>query len=112
VFQVVIFTNPDYVQYLEATDIDPSTIDLAGAGAQVLGNGSYWTQERDVNRDGWTDLIVHIETEEIVPEELVPPEELLQIEDCPDMGAVLRAATFDNIHVRGEDCVRRVPPNP
>jgi hypothetical protein len=76
----------------------------------VLGNGRYWTQERDVDRDGYLDLIVHIETEQIVPEELVQPEDLIQIEGCPDVGAVLRAATYDDIHVRGEDCIRRVPP--
>ncbi|MDT7041192.1 kelch repeat-containing protein [Candidatus Nitronereus thalassa] len=47
----------------DATTVDSLTVTLADAQVRVKGNGTAQASEEDVNGDGRTDLVVHIETE-------------------------------------------------
>ncbi len=47
----------------DATTVDPLTVTLADAQVRVKGNGTAQTSEEDVNGDGRTDLVMHIDTE-------------------------------------------------
>jgi hypothetical protein len=96
VVRVGIMSNPEYD--LDATQIDPATVSLEGATVRKRGNGDWMMQERDLNDDGWMDIIVFVETNEI------------QL-DADATEATLDAKTFDGISVRGTDNVRIVPGN-
>ena len=55
---VAIFSRSDF----DATIIDPLSITLAGAAVRLKGKGTPMVSFQDINGDGLTDLIVHIDT--------------------------------------------------
>lgn len=64
VIPVAILSSPDF----DALTVDPATVQLEGkAGVRAKGNGTYLTEQRDVNGDGRIDLIVKIETQNLDP---------------------------------------------
>ncbi len=83
----------------DATEVDPSTVFLAGAPVALRSQQSkYLTSEEDVNIDGLTDLLVKIETE------------LLEL-DLPTGPVIMVGSTFEGDPFWGEDFVRVVPPD-
>jgi len=77
--------------------VNPATVTLAGAPVQLKGDGvTPVIEERDVNGDGFVDLVVHIQTDAMV----VPQGETT---------VVLEGKTWDNESIRGEATVRIVP---
>lgn len=49
----------------DAGTIDPSTVRVGGAPVQRRPNGSWMSEPRDVDGDGWMDLFAHVETESL-----------------------------------------------
>jgi hypothetical protein len=90
---VAILSTEDF----DATDVDPSTVALAGASVAVVGKGAGKLLQsiEDVDGDGDLDLIVHVETEFL---ELV----------LSDEAAVLTGQTYDGDPIGGSDTVRIV----
>jgi hypothetical protein len=83
----------------DATQVDPATVALSGAGVAVRGNGTnYLTIEKDVNGDGITDLEVKVETENLLPGEI------------QDGLAILTATTYGGQEIEGSDEITIVPP--
>jgi len=77
----------------DATDIDPTTVDLEGAGVKLVGKDEQpVTQTRDVNKDGIKDLVVHIETADLGLASSDPEAELI-------------GKTFDGIMIVGKDAI-------
>jgi hypothetical protein len=77
-------------------EVDPSTISLAGAGVKTVGKDDRpLTQNRDVNKDGITDLVVKILIEELGLE-------------SGDTEAELTGQTFDGKPIKGTDSVKVV----
>ncbi len=67
VVPLAILSTPDF----DATTVDPASVSLAGADVAVRGKGNrYMASNQDVNADGRLDLVLHVETENLVPEEL------------------------------------------
>lgn len=92
---VAILSSQDF----DATNVNPSTVMLAGAGVEVRGmNSKYMAHEEDVNGDGLVDLVVQIGTTNLNPS-------LLQ-----DGYVILVGETFDNVSFEGEDEINIVPP--
>jgi len=79
---------------LEASQIDPATIRLAGAQVQSH-RGKLQFSLEDVNGDGLTDMVVHIVASAL---ELQPG----------DSEAILTGSTFSGLMIRGKDTVRIV----
>ena len=50
---------------LDAADIDPATLKLAGASVKVKKNGKLRAKLKDVNNDGLDDLVVRIVIQEL-----------------------------------------------
>lgn len=51
---------------LEATNVDPDTVELASSGVALRGkNNKYMAHEEDVNEDGLVDLVVQVATENL-----------------------------------------------
>jgi hypothetical protein len=80
----------------DATTVDPMTVSLNGATVKLKGNGSYQTIQQDVNGDGRTDLIVHVNTSAL---------EL----SAADVVATLTGLTVAGQPFHGKDLVRIVP---
>jgi hypothetical protein len=90
---VAIFSSPEF----DATQVDPTSISLAGAGVAVRGKDKLMAHEEDVNNDGLIDLVVQVETQNFT--------------DLSDGGTVeLAGATFGGQAVVGYDEVIIVPP--
>jgi len=83
-------------EVFDATTIDPSTVELEGAGVKVKKNGKLMASVEDVNDDGLDDLVLHFDTQE-----------LNLTEDSTE--AVLTGETFDGISIIGSDSVNIVP---
>jgi len=80
-----------------ATTVDPGTVTLAGAGVKMVGKSNkYLSHERDVNNDGFLDLVCQVLTENWTIEP-------------SDTSAVLVALTYDGQSIRGEDTISIVP---
>lgn len=95
VLPVAVFTTEEF----DATDIDPSTVLLAGAPlAQNPDDGGWMIHEEDVNEDGLLDAMLQFETEEMDVELLVDGEY-----------AVLTGSTFEGMDFVGWDNVTIVP---
>jgi len=89
---VAIFSTADF----DATTIDPSTVNLAGASVAIKANGVLQSSLQDVNGDGLMDIVVHINTE------------ALQLTDG-DVTAYLTGKTSSGVPIKGSDSVRVVP---
>jgi len=85
-------------EVFDATDVDPDTVTLAGAGVAVKGKGDrYMASEEDVNGDGLLDLVVHIETQNLDPGQF------------QDGMACINASTYGGIRIEGCDELMIVP---
>ena len=75
------------------TEVDPATVQLAGAGVTTVGKDNRpLTQARDVNGDGFTDLIVKFDPENLGL-------------DSGDTEAELTARTFGGTPIKAKDAV-------
>ncbi len=82
----------------DATRIDPSTVLLAGAPVAAAGKSDrYMAEEDDVDRDGLLDLVVHVQTQLLDPEQL------------SGGFAELTGATYDGLRFEGKDSIVLVP---
>jgi thermitase len=90
--QVAILSAPGF----DATTVDPLSVRLSSAAVHLRGNGTPQTNTRDVNGDGVTDLVVHVDTEG------------LQLSDI-DIQAILTGRAVDGRYIEGTDMVRIVP---
>jgi hypothetical protein len=77
--------------------VDPETVTLAGARVATRGRGVPMTSARDVNRDGYPDLLLFFRARDL---QLTPA----------STEAVLYGETFSGQRIRGADSVRIVPP--
>jgi len=93
VLPVAIFSSEDF----DATQVDPSTVDVAGAGVAVRGRGRYMAHPEDVDGDGLVDLVIQVEVQDLDPSQL------------QDGYAVVTGATYDDEEFQGEDAVLLVP---
>jgi hypothetical protein len=94
VVPVAILSTDDFA----ATDINPDTVELAGAGVAVRGKGGkLLAGKEDVNGDGKIDLVVKIETKKLDPNQF------------EDGSAVLTAETYNGQACQGADSVTVVP---
>ncbi|MDL1987911.1 MAG: hypothetical protein LWX08_09700 [Deltaproteobacteria bacterium] len=92
---VAILSSQDF----DATNVDPDTVMLAGAGLEVRGKGNkYMAHEEDVNGDGLLDLVMQVGTAN------------LDLGSFQDGYAILTGETFDNVSFEGEDKINIVPP--
>ena len=66
VIPVAILSTSDF----DATQVDPSTVSLSGAGIAIKGKGNTLAHQEDINGDGLIDLVVQVETENLNPSEL------------------------------------------
>jgi hypothetical protein len=81
----------------DATQVDPTTVTLAGARVRLIGKGDrYSCAVEDVNADGLPDLVCHVVTAQFIIEP-------------GDSVAVLEAETFGGVTIRGEDSIQIVP---
>ena len=88
VIPVAIFSEVDF----DATQIDESTVLLAGAGVAIKGKSSkFLAHEEDVDGDGLLDLVVQVETANLDPGEF------------QDSFAILAGTTFDGEEFTGTD---------
>jgi len=82
----------------DATQVDPDTISLGGAGVAVRGKGNKsMAHEEDVNGDGLIDLVVHVETED------------LDASSFQDGSVILTGLTYGGTPIRGSDEITIVP---
>lgn len=88
---VAIFGSADF----DVTTVDPLTIALSGAGLKLKGNGEALFSYEDLNHDGMTDLMVHIETDALLM-------------SVGDHSATLEGITVSGEAIRGTDSVRIV----
>ncbi len=94
VLPVAVFSSESF----DATDIDASTVLLAGAPVeQSPDDGRYLVHEQDVDGDGLTDLMLHFDTEGLDEEELATG------------WAMLVGSTYGDICFEGHDNVTVVP---
>ncbi len=56
---VAILSTPTF----DARTVDPATVELSGAHVKFKGNGTPFTQLKDVNGDGRMDLVVQVYTD-------------------------------------------------
>ena len=90
---VAILGSPTF----DASTVDPLTVTLADASVRVVGKkGKLQASLDDVNGDGLTDLMVHIDTTG------------LQLTDG-DVEAVLKGKTYSGEPIVGMDTIRIVP---
>ena len=81
----------------DATQVDPATVRLAGASVSVTGKGDkYSCNEKDVNADGFLDLVCRVKTTDFVIE-------------AGDSLADLTAQTFAGERIWGEDSIEIMP---
>ena len=84
--------------YFDATQVDPSTVELSGAGVAIKGKGNILAHQEDVNGDGLIDLVVQVETENLNPAELQTGK------------ACLIGKTYAGDSIAGSDEIVIVPP--
>jgi hypothetical protein len=89
---VAILSTPTF----DASQVDPRTVTLSGAGVRTRPNGNPVAGLDDANRDGLRDLIIQIERTDL---NLV----------ATDTEAVLQGMTFSGKFVRGKDSVVVIP---
>jgi len=81
----------------DPTTVDPATVTLAGAHSTSPGRGQPITITRDMNRDGYLDLVLYFRIRDLK----------LTVTDTQ---AVLYGTTFSGQRIHGSDSVRVVPP--
>ena len=80
-------------------DLLPEGLELPRAGVAVRGKGNRsMAHEEDVNEDGWVDLVVQVETENLDPTK------------CQDGHAVVNGEIFDEKQIEDKDEITIVPP--
>ena len=98
---ILSFDNFSGSTFFDATDVDPATVFLAGAGVVRLDDDDeeeddedvqFRTRIRDVNEDGLRDLIVWIVRQDLNL-------------DTDDTEAILVGQTFDGKAIKGKDAV-------
>jgi hypothetical protein len=95
VVPVAILSSPD----LDATQVDPDTVTLAGSGVAVRGKSNKpLAHVVDVNGDSLPDLVVQVETEDLKPEEF------------QNGYAILTGQTYRGWSIEGRDEINIVPP--
>lgn len=78
------------------TEVNPTTVALAGANVALKGKGSAMASCQDVNGDGLLDLVVHVSTD------------ALQVTNG-DTQATLTGQTYSGLLIQGTDSIRIVP---
>jgi hypothetical protein len=91
---VAILSSPEF----DATTVDPTTVELAGAPVAVRGKGKLMAHEEDVNGDSLADLVVQVETQD------------LDLGDGGTVELMLTGTTFGGEDIVGFDEVVIVPP--
>ncbi len=92
VIPVAILTTETF----DATTVDINTIELSGAAVAVRGNGKHiMAEQTDVDGDGDIDLLVHIETQQLV----IDPGTTI---------VTLTGETFDGTKIEGTDDIKLV----
>jgi len=86
---VAIFSTDDF----DATQVNPSSVTLAGASVKLKGKGTPMSSFEDINGDGLLDIVVHVDTTALELSE-------------GDKEAVLEGETLDGEKIRGVDTVR------
>jgi hypothetical protein len=94
VVPVAIFGANDF----DVTTVDPLTVTLAQAEVRLRGRGAPMTSLDDLNMDGITDLVLHVETQGL---DLTGT----------DIEAWLTGETYDGVAFSGMDSIRVVPPS-
>lgn len=90
---VAILSSPTF----DATEVNPSSVTLAGAKVKLIGKGDkYSCNAEDVNGDNLLDLVCHVMTAQFLIE-------------SGDSVAVLEAETFSGQAIRGQDSIQIVP---
>ena len=93
VVPVAIFSSPEF----DATQVDPTSVELGGAGVAVRGKGKPMAHVEDVDGDGLLDLLVQVETENFA--------------ELGEGGIVaLTGTTFGGQDIVGYDDIIVVPP--
>jgi len=83
----------------DATQVDPATVQLAGAGVAVKGKGNRsLAHEEDANGDGLLDLVIQAETENLDPAAF------------QDGYAILTGNLYGGTPIEGSDEIVIVPP--
>jgi len=96
VIPVAILSSDEF----NATQVDPSSVTLSGAGVAVRGKGNNTLAHiEDVNGDGRDDLLLQVETEN------------LSASAFQDGFALLEGQTFDGVLIEGWDEIIIVPPD-
>jgi hypothetical protein len=86
------------IDNFSAVQVDPDTVELAGAGVAVKGKGSKsMSHEEDINGDSLTDLVVQVETENLDPAEF------------QNGKACLTGQTYQGQSIKGCDEIAIVP---
>jgi len=80
----------------DATTVDPATVTLASATPALKGKDRLMVSTDDVNRDGFMDLLVHMEIEALYLQE-------------SDTTAIVEGRTLSGIPFRGADTIRVLP---
>jgi YVTN family beta-propeller protein len=96
---VAIFGAAD----LDVNDIVVQTVQLAGSGVKARGDAQYLFSIKDVNNDGFTDLVVYIEVEDLDPAQIDVSGEVALTSELSN-GAPIEGTGFVTL-VR-EDCPR------
>lgn len=94
VIPVAILSSADF----DATQVDPTTVALAGAEVAIRGKGKALAHQEDVNGDGLLDLVVKVETESLDPGQF------------QGGYAELTGETFSGDLIVGSDEINIVPP--
>lgn len=95
VVPVAILSNAGF----DATTVDPATVTLAGADVAVRGKGNrLMASNQDVNVDGFVDLVLHVETQN------------LDLVDLQDGYATVVGKTYAGMPIIGTDEITLVPP--
>jgi len=91
VVPVAILGSADF----DVTTVDPLSVELAGASVRIKGKSGNAGSYKDVNGDGYLDLVVQVYTTELV---------------LGDGIADLTGLTYDGVPIHGTDSIRIVPP--
>jgi hypothetical protein len=87
----------------DAATVDPASINLSGAYEKQKGKGTLMASYKDVNRDGYLDLVIHVETQSLSLEESTTA----AAESTPK--ATLTGMTYNGTIITGSDTIHSVP---